>query len=76
MSDANQHEAELIRQKNEIETLNAKFDGLKEIISMTNKRIDFFRDTAFRNSSIRGDCRRVMAYCFNVGRMCNQDDMR
>ena len=45
MSDANQHEAELIRQKNEIETLNAKSDGLKEIISMTNKRIDFFRDT-------------------------------
>ena len=45
MSGTNEHEAEFIRQKNEIEMLNAKFDALREIISMTNKRIDFFRDT-------------------------------
>ena len=52
MSDANQHEAELIRQKGEIDALHTKFDGLKEIISMTNKRIDFFRDTRSETAAL------------------------
>ncbi len=44
MSVTNEQEAELIRQKREIDALNTKFDVLREIVCMTNKRIDFFRD--------------------------------
>ncbi len=36
----------------QIETLNAKFECLREIIIMTNKRIDFFRDTRSETAAL------------------------
>ena len=51
MSEVQDKEAECIRLKSEIETLTIKVDSLREILELTNKRINFFRDNSLFSPS-------------------------